>query len=156
MYQDWPQADGGHEDDVFEGRLERIGFFHRAAAEFDDDQPIAKLANVAERFNERLSLADGVVHGRGPWARNKRLIVGGIGEASIEGSEDFVQTNVGQASSLPIYLLILHGWLEACTTDYHTDSASSSSTPNRSCTRARTSSISRNTSRAVAPDSAAM
>ena len=60
--QDGPHADRLHEDDVLQRGLERLGVLHGAAAELDDRQPIAELADVAERLDQHVRFANGIVH----------------------------------------------------------------------------------------------
>ena len=62
VYEHGAQPDRRHEDDVLKRGLERLGFLHGAAAELDDDDAIAELADVAERLDQRLGLPYGGVH----------------------------------------------------------------------------------------------
>ena len=50
--------DGLHEDDVDQQGAERLGVFHHRAAELDDREPAVELADVAERLDQDIRLAD--------------------------------------------------------------------------------------------------
>ena len=53
-----PHADGLHEDDVDQQGAERLGVFHHRAAELDDGEPAVELADVAQRLDQDIRLAD--------------------------------------------------------------------------------------------------
>src|SRR5687768_17331670 len=52
MDEDGAHADGFHEDDVLQRGVQGIGVFHGAAAQLDDGQAVAKVADVTERLDE--------------------------------------------------------------------------------------------------------
>ena len=55
---DRPHADRLHEDDVDQQGPERLGIFHHRAAELDDREPAVELADVAQRLDQDIRLAD--------------------------------------------------------------------------------------------------
>ena len=47
-----------HEDDVDQQGPQRLGVFHHRAAELDDREPAVELADVAQRLDQDIRLAD--------------------------------------------------------------------------------------------------
>ena len=60
---DRPHADGFHEHDVEQQVVERLGVLHDAAAELDDGDLVAELADPAHRLDQDVGFFDGVLHG---------------------------------------------------------------------------------------------
>ena len=50
--------DGLHEHDVDQQGPERLGVLHHRAAELDDGEPAVELADVAQRLDQHIRLAD--------------------------------------------------------------------------------------------------